>query len=213
MLMETEIWKDVPWYEWHYQVSSLGRVKSLERIVLRKNGQLHYTSKWKILAPLIDKDWYLKCFLSIDWLKNNYFIHRLVTTAFIINPENKKTVNHKNGIKHDNRLENLEWATYSENMIHSFKELWRIPPMLWKKWKLSPIFWKRWKDSHMFWRIWKLNWRSKYVQQFDFNWKLVWEFESANIASRITNISLWNISSCCNWKRSNAWWCIWMYKS
>lgn len=213
MLMEKEIWKDIPWYEWHYQVSSLGRVKSLERIVLRKSGKLHYSSKWKILLSRLDKDWYLRCSLSIDAIQKNYSIHRLVTTAFIPNPENKPQVNHKNWIRNDNRLENLEWATPSENNKHSFRELWRVSPMLWRKWELSSMFWRRWKDSHMFWRIWKLNWRSKHIHQFDTSWKLVWEFESANIASRITNISLWNITSCCNWKRTKAWWFIWKYKT
>lgn len=212
MLMELEIWKDITWYEWHYQVSSLGRVKSLERIVLRKNGELHYSSKWKILLSAMDRYWYLKCCLSIDWLKNNYFIHRLVTTTFIPNPDHKSTVNHKNWIRNDNRLQNLEWATPSENNLHSFRELWRVPYMLWKKWGLSPMFWRRWKDSHMFWRVWKLNWYSKHTQQLDINWKIIWEFESAHIASRITNISISSISSCCNWKIAKAWWYIWRYK-
>jgi len=59
-------------------------------------------------------------------------IHRLVAQAFIPNPENKRTVNHKNGIRDDNRLCNLEWTTHSENNIHSFKVLGRIQskPML-----------------------------------------------------------------------------------
>lgn len=211
MLMETEIWKDITWYEWKYQVSNLGRIKSLERIVLRKDGRLHYSSKWRFIISAKDKDWYLKCSLSIDWTKKSYFIHRLVISAFVPNIENKKTINHKNWIKNDNRLINLEWATYSENNLHAFRELWKIHPMLWRKWELCPIFWRRWKDSHMFWRKWKLNWRSKQTQQLDINWNIVWEFESASIASRITNISLWNISSCCRWKRENAWWYVWRY--
>jgi hypothetical protein len=212
MLMETEIWKDIPWYDWHYQVSSIGRVKSLERTVLRKDGKLHYYSKWRILRCSLDKDWYIKCTLTINSIKKSYFAHRIVITAFIPNPENKSTVNHKNWIRNDNRLENLEWATVSENALHAFRELWRIHNMLWRKWKLSPMFWRRWKDSHMFWRTWKLNWRSKHTQQLDLNWKIIWEFGSANIASRITNISIWNITSCCKWKKANAWWYMWRYK-
>lgn len=211
--MDWEIWKDIPGYEWRYMVSNLGRVKSLERLVLRRDGKIHYRSKWRFLSFTTDRDWYLRCSLSINSLQKTYTAHRLVAITFIPNPENKPQVNHKDWIKNNNILENLEWVTNSENSLHAFRELWRISPMLWRVWELSPMFWKRWKDSHMFWRIWKLNWRSKHIQQFDFNWKLIWDYESANIASRITKVSLWNMVSCCNWDRANAWWYIWRYKN
>lgn len=107
-----EVWKDVIGYEGLYQVSNLGRIKSFrdkdgikERILkYRKIGLKSTTNKY----------------MGVSLGKNNdRYVHRLVAEAFIDNPENKKFVNHINGIKHDNRIENLKWCTKSENAIHA----------------------------------------------------------------------------------------------
>lgn len=112
-----EIWKDIEGWEGLYRISNLGNVKSLSRKVNVRNGHTR-TTKEKILIPILQATGYVMIFLG----KNNQrSIHRLVAQAFIPNPENKRTVNHLNGIKTDNREVNLEWATYLENMRHSFK--------------------------------------------------------------------------------------------
>jgi len=91
-----------------YEVSDTGRVFSLN---------YNHTGKRKELKMHKSGSGYLQVNLNGKWVS----VHRLVATAFIPNPENKKTVNHKNCNRHDNNVGNLEWATHSENIIHGIK--------------------------------------------------------------------------------------------
>ena len=100
-----EIWKDVEGYEGLYQVSNLGRIKSL-----RTN---------RILKNIKDKDGYEIIFFSIHQNQKCFKIHRLVAEAFIPNPDNKPQVDHINSISDDNRAENLRWATPHENSMNN----------------------------------------------------------------------------------------------
>lgn len=100
-----EVWKDVIAYEGLYKVSSCGNV-----FIVSKNRNQ---------TPLKVKNGYLLVDLCKSGSKKRISIHRLVAIHFLDNNENKPQVNHKNGIKTDNRLENLEWATASENQRHS----------------------------------------------------------------------------------------------
>lgn len=128
MMQQTEIWKDIVGHEGFYQVSNLGRVKSVARIVPSKPGL-----KRKVgggLASLVNqKNGYLLVTGSTRSRAWAAKVHRLVAIAFIPNPNNLPCVNHKNGIKTDNRVENLEWIDYRGNSQHYYKSLRRALPI------------------------------------------------------------------------------------
>lgn len=121
--IEGEIWKDIAGYEGLYQVSNLGRIKSLERQIFmqRHDGmEFWYTRKERIRIPFDNQGYWNIC-LNKDKAETTYQVHRLVAETFIANPGNKPCVNHIDGDKKNNKVENLEWVTYSENAKHAVK--------------------------------------------------------------------------------------------
>lgn len=102
-----EIFKDIPKFEGRYQISNLGKVWS------------KITNKFLTLQK--EKCGYVRVSLNLNKKSKKYLVHRLGAFAFIKNNKNKPCVNHINSNKIDNRVENLEWCTYSENLKHSFK--------------------------------------------------------------------------------------------
>jgi hypothetical protein len=115
-----EVWKDIKGYKGFYQVSNLGRVRSLKKEFTFKNGGVRVFNEI-ILKPDISKLGYESVRLSKKSKVKAYKIHRLVAVHFIENFENKLEVNHIDGIKSNNTLDNLEWVTSSENKNHAFK--------------------------------------------------------------------------------------------
>ena len=114
---EYEVWRDIKGYEGIYQVSDLGKVKSLARTIYFPSGGKRKV-KDRILKPAIDKDGYELLTLAKNGENKNTRVHRIVAEAFIPNNENKPQVNHINEIKDDNRAVNLEWSTSQENINH-----------------------------------------------------------------------------------------------
>lgn len=117
--MDNEIWKDIEGYEGLYQVSNMGRVKSLERIVKRDKGRwgtpTPYVKREMIMTPMVCSGYHY-VYLCNEGVNKKFAVHRLVASAFLPNPDNFPNVNHKNEIKTDNRLENLEWCTTRYNL-------------------------------------------------------------------------------------------------
>lgn len=108
-----EIWKDIEGYEGYYQVSNLGRVKSLDRKVT--DNKCERIFKGIILRQDIVGSGYLSVMLSKDNKQKRFLVHRLVSETFIPNPCNLPEINHKSEVKTENYVENLEWCDHSYN--------------------------------------------------------------------------------------------------
>lgn len=189
--MMNEIWKDIEGYEGYYQVSNLGRVKSLPRIV---RGGNNYRKVEERIRSQSSTHGYNTVILSANGKNKGVRVHRLVAKAFISNPDNKPEVNHKNGIKNDNRVENLEWVTASENMRHSFAELGQKPSM--------PTLGKKGYDNHS----------SKPVIQYDVDGEFIAEHGGASEAARLFGGNQSRISCCCRGETKICYGYVWRYK-
>lgn len=167
--MKDEVWKDIPQYEGHYQISNYGRVKSLKRTIVDSRG-ISKTVNGKILVAQVKDNGYLQVSL---WRNNKgkmEYVHRLVAMAFIPNPENKPTVNHKDLDVQNNYVDNLEWATYSENNAYGDRL-------------------KRQGKSY------KANGKtSKRVNQYDLDGNYIATYRSMREAERINGISNGSVS-------------------
>ena len=185
--MDKEIWKDIEGYEGLYQVSNFGKIKSLPKFINNnsKSKKIGYYSKEKILKPFYNP----KGYLLIKLFKNNKNytkkIHRLVAQAFVPNLNNLPQVNHKDGNKQNNKVNNLEWCTNKENQIHA------------------------WQHNLQKRRIGKDNPLSKKVYQYDLIGNFIKEWNSIQEVEK--NLKISNISSVCYGKRKTAGGYIWRY--
>lgn len=167
-----EIFKEIPGFE-KYQVSNLWNVKSLDY----KN-----TGKEKLLKPYVHNTWYVYVYFRKNNIKKGHSIHRLVLLSFY--GKSKREINHKNGIKSDNRLENLEYCTRSDNLKHKYRELW-------------------YKNN--------FTEKRKKVKQYTRENIFIKEWESITEASKKLNIDIANISAVCRGKAKSTWGYLWKF--
>ena len=190
-----EIWKDIRGYEGLYQVSNLGRVRSLDRYVnsaIKNNNKV--IKKGKILRSNSNWNNYLQVHLSKYGKSKMITIHRLVAQTFIPNPKNLPQINHKDGNKLNNCIDNLEWCTAKENVNHSWK-LGLSKPYQRSKGKLT-----NYSKS-----------LCKKVEQYDLQGNLLNVYNSLSEASRKTNCFASDICSCCKGKQKTSHNFIWKY--
>lgn len=185
------MWRNIIWYL-GYMVSDTWEVKSLN---YRREGYE------KVLQPWINSNWYPYVNLYRNGKPKSEVIHRLVATAFIENLEGKSDVNHKNWIKTDNSLENLEWMTRSENICHAYKKWLNYASENNCFRRNNPRKWKYLDNA--------LNARKVVQSQKDGTFvKTWWCILNASKHLWIDNSS---ISKCALWKRKTAWWFKWYY--
>ena len=191
-----EVWRDVKDYEGLYQVSNMGNVKSLDRVVIYNTSKKHIY-KSKLIKPSVVKG-YLRISLSKENIIKNIVIHRLVAQAFIPNPNNLPQVDHINTNTTDNRMENLRWVTSKENHNNPLTKEHHS-----KAQKGEKCYWygKTGKDHHS----------SKPVLQFDKEGNFIREWDCINDIERQLGFRHNDISRCCNGHRKTAYGYVWKF--
>lgn len=162
--------KIIPWFDWKYSATKDWNI---------------YSHIWKgrFLKPFLNSRGYRQVRLLNRKL---YLVHRLVALTYIPNPDMKIQINHIDWNTINNCLENLEWCTQKENMIHSVKILWRRYLSVESKCK-------------------------KPIRNIDIKGKIISSFSSLTEASKNTWLAICWISRCANWKQEHCWWYFWEY--
>lgn len=175
-----EIWKDIEGYEGLYMISSMGRVKSVDRQVRKEN--YFRTVRENFLKQRLGKHGYVQVTLCKDGRMKTYLIHRLVAKAFIPNPESKPYIDHINTIKTDNRTDNLRWVTRKENGQNPLSRLHRSEC---QKGEKNCMYGKFGKEHNRSIPIVQLTMDGKYIRGWDCTRQVERElgFRSNNICS------------------------------
>lgn len=184
----TESWLPVPGFETYYAASSFGSIKAISRPSV--NGFGSTVLKEKILKTHKCKQGYMKVGLrNIGWNRNKSFsVHRIIAITFIPNPDNLPEVNHVNGIKDDNRVENLEWLTESKNTQHA------------------------WDTGLCKRRFGKDHWKSKPVIQYSLNLTKIARFSNSREAERNGAGRAKGIHKCCSGNLNKHHGHVWKYE-
>lgn len=187
-----EIWKDIKEYEGLYQVSNLGNIKSLNRTIENK-GSIggEYRIKEKNRAQTISKTGYYICTLYKKGKGRTFKVHRLIAEVFIDNPDNLPIINHKDGNKLNNSIDNLEWCDYSHNNKEAYKQ--------------------GLKEKNLKWIIECNKRKRKKVNQYDLNNNLIKQYKSIHEAENETKVHHINIIKVCKGERITAGGYKWKY--
>lgn len=192
--LEGEEWRDIQGFEGLYQVSNLGRVKSLDRVVYKKDGTTQIY-KERILKQSNLWNEYLVVNLSRNGKPIMHRIHRLVAEAFLPNPNNYPIINHKDENKTNNSVDNLEWCSYSYNLNYGTARERGLQAN---------------KENGIYDRLKEL--RSKAVNQIDiFSNEIIKQWKSMREVERELGFSNSAISKCCKGKKKTYKGFIWKY--
>lgn len=179
--MKDEIWKDIPNYEGLYQASPSGNIKSLYRN--------------KILKYEISKNGYCQVMLCKNKKQKLLYVHRLVAMTYLNNFNEKLQVNHKDGNKQNNNINNLEMVTCKENIQHSFKN------------KLQVI--KSGEENHLYNRYGQYANKSKPIYQYDLEGNFIKQWNCQKDVERELGFKVQNISACALGNKKTAYGFIW----
>lgn len=171
--LPNEEWSNVVGWEGLYQVSNLGRVKSLSKRIVYKDGRVYIHPSRIMKNQKISTGYRSVMFYGASG-KKQYYVHRLVAETFIPNPNNLGDVNHKDGCKTNNILSNLEWCSRSDNIKHAYK---------------NGLSWVHMDEA--------IKERSRPVIQYAPSGKIIAEYASASKAARANGCNQGQISRYC----------------
>lgn len=179
------MFKDINGYEWLYSIDEFWNIISFQ--------------KWgeRLLKHWKDKDWYLMVILCNKWKNKTLRVHRLVAIAFIPNPNNYPVVMHLDNDPSNNRVENLKWGTYKDNMDQMNNE-WRSIHL-------------KWIDCFHYWKFWKNHIRARKVNQYTLEWELIKTWGSIMDIDRELWFNYSSISQCCSWRYKKSRGFLWKY--
>lgn len=215
MEAQQEIWKDVVGYEGKYQISSYGRVRTIDMILHKRDGKSEFR-KGRIIKQRLSIHGYPQYLFSNGTGSRKMMrVHRVVAMAFIPNPENKPCIDHINTIKTDNRVENLKWATHSENnrnpiTMTKFRKKGEFHHSEKTKEKIGIAFRGRKLSSET-----KLKMKRKGfpVIQMSLDGDIIKEFDSSHFAQDELGICAIHIADVCRGTRKSAGGFKWKYKN
>lgn len=189
--IDGETWKPINGFEGYYEASNLGKIRSLSRIVKHKNRGHKQFKRGKQIKFFLNHKGYPQVDLRNQHKRLSTSVHRIIAKTFIENHGNKPQVNHKNGIKTDNRSVNLEWCTPGENVRHAYRMGLSSSPM---KGKFGA-------DHN----------RSRPVVMMTKKRDEIQRFDSLTMANKITGVNTGNIQSACCGRANTAGGYLWEY--
>ena len=193
MEQDNEQWKSIDGYVGIYEVSNLGRVRGVDRVYMRKNGS-PYRKKGVVIKPSVSNSGYLFVALRNNNTRRNFYVHRLVASAFISNPNNEKEIDHINGVKTDNRAENLRWCSRSGNLTNPLCVARRSG-----------------ENSFLFGKTGATSFRSRAIDQYSIDGNFIRRWDSLAQAYEECKYDRGLLINTCKGRRKEAYGYIWKY--